>query len=241
MEEPRSPSLGQVVRKAIEAQVAALRVSLPGRIEKYDPATRRANVKPLVRDVYFDMDGVRQADSLPVVTDVPVLFPGGGGYSLTFPVAVGDPCLLLFSDSSLDVWKARGGEVDPLEVRPHDLSNAVALVGLQDFAHATAAHADNVALGKSDGACVELTPAGDVLLHSGGAVDFVALAAKVKAELDAMRSTLASLVAAYNGHTHLIPVYTAPVGTPAPTPPTTSQATPPAPIGLVAASKVKAE
>lgn len=237
MEEPRSPSLGQVVRKAIEAQAAALRVSLPGRIEKYDPATRRADVKPLVRDVYFDMDGVRQAESLPVVTDVPVVFPGGGGSSLTFPVKPGDVCELLFADSSLDVWKARGGEVDPIEVRPHDLSNGVALVGLQDFANVIPAHADNVVLGRHDGARVELLPSDEIHLHAGGNASHVALATMVEAQLDKITADLSELKAA---------IVAAPVA------PTDGGATFkaslvaslsafPTTLGSVAASKVKAE
>jgi hypothetical protein len=165
----REPSLVEVLRIWEAAHDARLRVCLPGRVERYDATQRRADVKPLLKASYVDAAGARRADSLPVVPSVPVVFPGAGGFTLTFPVQPGDTVLLVFADESLDRWLARGGEVDPGEVRPHDLSNAVALVGLQDFAHALAAHADNVVLGKSDGARVELTPSGNVVLNGGTA------------------------------------------------------------------------
>lgn len=227
----REPTLGEVIRRALDAHDARLRVGLPGRIERYDAATKRADVKPLIMGAYVDSDGDRHAESLPVLTDVPVLFPGGGGFFVTFPVAVGNVCELRFADASLDHWKAKGGEVDPLEDRPHDLSNAIAIVGLEAPANATPAHATHAVLGKSDGARVELTPGGEVLLHAGGVVDFVALAAKVESEITAIRDYVAA-------HTHLV----ATTGTAAAQTGTAASPTPPpALVGSVAASAVKAE
>lgn len=227
----RTPTIGEIIRRAVDAHDARLRVCLPGRIERYDASRRMADVKPLVMGSYVDAAGVRRTESLPVLTNVPVLFPGGGGFFVTFPVAPGDVCELRFADASLDRWKAKGGEVDPVEDRPHDLSNAVALVGLESPAQATPAHATNAVLGMPDGARVELTPGGDVLLTSGGAVDFVALASKVEAEIKALRT-------AFNAHGH--PVST--TGTAAAQTGATTGITGAAgPVGSVAASKVKAE
>ncbi len=125
----RSPSLAQVLRTAIERQSRALRVSLPGRIERFDAATQLADVAPLLQEFSIDEEDNDQIETLPVVTGVPVQFIGGGGFAETFPVAAGDPCLLVFSDRSLDEWISRGGVVDPVDVRRHDLSDAVALLG----------------------------------------------------------------------------------------------------------------
>ena len=237
----RTPTLGEVLRRALDARDARLRVSLPGRIERYDATRRMADVKPLVMGSYVDAAGVRHAEPLPVLTNVPVLFPGGGGFFVTFPVAVGDVCELRFADASLDRWKAMGGEVDPVEDRPHDLSNAVALVGLESPAQATAAHATHAVLGMPDGARVELTPGGDVLLTAGGAVDFVALAAKVEAEIAALRNTVNSLVTAHNNHVHITTATIGASTVPGVISPTASPADPPASVGSVAASKVRAE
>lgn len=127
----RSPSLALVLRTALERQARALRVSLPGRIEKFDAATQLADVAPLLQESVRDEEDSEQIETLPVIAGVPVQFVGGGAFAATFPVEPGDPCLLVFSDRSLDEWIDRGGLVDPIDVRRHDLSDAVALLGLR--------------------------------------------------------------------------------------------------------------
>lgn len=124
-------SLPDVIRKALDVFAGDLHVGGPGRIETFDAATGLASVKPLVRDV--GADGVTR--SVPVVCNVPVQFPGAGSFRVTFPVKPGDPCFLIFSDRSLDVWIAQGGEVDPVDPRRHALSDAVAILGVTDAAH----------------------------------------------------------------------------------------------------------
>src|SRR6266540_2967325 len=124
-------TLPDVIGRALEIFSGDLHVGGPGRIVKFDPATGLADVKPLVQDP--GPDGVTR--SVPVICNVPVHFPGAGGFRLTFPVAVGDPCFLLFADHSLDVWIAKGGEVDPGDPRRHSLNDAVAILGITDAAH----------------------------------------------------------------------------------------------------------
>lgn len=127
----RSPSLAEVLRLALERQSRALRVGLPGRVERFDAANQLADVTPLLQETAFDESGNETLESLPVLTNVPVQFVGGGGYALTFPVAAGDPCWLTFSDRSLDEWIDRGGVVDPVDLRRHDLGDSVALLGVR--------------------------------------------------------------------------------------------------------------
>jgi len=122
-------SLGELINRGLAAQAQGLRVMLPGKIDSFDPATQKANVKPLLFESYVDANGVEKSESLPVVPSVPVVFSRGH----TFPVSAGDTCMLLFCDRSLDVWLARGGDVDPLDVRRHDLTDAVAIMGLRPF------------------------------------------------------------------------------------------------------------
>jgi hypothetical protein len=121
----RTPSLGEIIRRALDARLAGVHVALPGRIEKYDAAKQKADVLPLVK--------TPEGESMPVVCNVPIVFPGSGGFRITFPVKKGDVVLLVFSDRSLDIWKSEGGEVDPRDTRQHALSDAVALVGLRSF------------------------------------------------------------------------------------------------------------
>jgi hypothetical protein len=127
---------------------------MPGRVETYDPATQRASVAPLVKDVEVDDEGARTARDFPVITGVPVVFPGAGGFRVTFPVQAGDLVLLVFSDRSLDKLLASSGAeaVDPIDPRQHDLSDAVAIPGLHTFGSPLAsAPTDGATIGAEGG------------------------------------------------------------------------------------------
>ncbi len=127
----RQPDLTDVFERAFTKQIAGLRVAMPARIERYDAAKQVVDVAPALKERTENETGTFDVEALPILRNVPVQFPGGGGFALTFPVAVGDECLLIFSDRSLDVWKSKAGQVDPVDVRRHDLSDAVALLGVR--------------------------------------------------------------------------------------------------------------
>lgn len=68
----------------------------------------------------------------PVFPKVPVMFPGGGGGALTFPVAADDPCLLVFLDRDFsDWWTSAQTGLPPRSARLHDPSDAICIVGLR--------------------------------------------------------------------------------------------------------------
>lgn len=74
-------------------------------------------------------DGEKQAAKLPLLLDCPVVFPRGGGCTLTFPVKAGDECLVVFSARCIDAWWQSGGIQLPMELRMHDLSDGFVMVG----------------------------------------------------------------------------------------------------------------
>lgn len=152
LSETASPTLATVLRAAVKAQLSQARVALPARVESYDASTQQATVQPLIYEGYQDETGERQAERLPVVTGVPVVFPGSGGFRVTFPVAVGDTVLLVFASSSIDRWLALGGEVDPIDDRRHNISDAIAIPGLHSFASPLAnAPTSTMSLGNDNG------------------------------------------------------------------------------------------
>src|SRR5262249_11851944 len=118
----RDKTLAEIIRNFVKAGTGALRVALPGRVEQYDATKQSVDVAPLLKNPFEDQTGALQTESLPVVPGVPVIFPGGGGFRITFPVAAGDTGLLVFSDRSLDRWLAGdGSEVDPVLLNQHHL------------------------------------------------------------------------------------------------------------------------
>jgi hypothetical protein len=119
-------SADEAAAASVENRLKDLHTCLPGIIDRFDPETQTASVQPAIKRIFTERGTV----DLPLCMDVPVSFPGGGDFFLTFPVKPGDECLLLFSERCIDAWHFEGGTQPPEEFRLHDLSDAIALVGL---------------------------------------------------------------------------------------------------------------
>ncbi|HIF5761049.1 TPA: Gp138 family membrane-puncturing spike protein [Raoultella ornithinolytica] len=117
-----------------QAIMSAMRVSIPGIIQSFDPDAVTAVVQPAIKGVEHDESGAEVSVSLPLLVDVPVVFPRGGGCTLTFPVKEGDECLVIFADRCIDFWWQSGGIQEPVDGRMHDLSDAFCIVGPQSQA-----------------------------------------------------------------------------------------------------------
>lgn len=115
----------------IEGRLKDLHTCLPGIIASFDPDTQTASVQPAIKRIFTEKGAV----NLPLCVDVPVAFPGGGDFFLTFPVKAGDECILMFSERAIDNWHASGGTQTPAEYRLHDLSDGIAIVGLNSQPH----------------------------------------------------------------------------------------------------------
>lgn len=202
----RNPGLDDVIETALEERMSDLYIALPGVVQAYDATTQKVSVAPSAKVAHTDEDGRRVVQALPVVTGVPVMFPGGGGFTVTFPIAVGDTVLLVFANASLDKWKSGAGgsgAVDPEFYSRHPISDAIAIPGLRNFRNArSSVPTDHVRIGV-DGAAAQGAALGDV----------------VKGVLDGIRTI-------FNAHTHTCPAGTsAPPATPVSSVPTIASAT----------------
>lgn len=130
----QTPKLEEVIEMAIDERLDQVYTAMPGRVEDYDAQLQSVSVKPLVRYEHIGEDGGRYADSLPVVGGVPVVFPGAGAFSITFPIEPGTTGLLVFANCSLDQWLSLGDEVNPASDRRHSIADAVFIPGLRPFA-----------------------------------------------------------------------------------------------------------
>ena len=108
---------------------------MPAVVESYDARLQRANVQITVKSSSIREGGERQAETVAVINAVPVLHAGGGGFRAVFPVTRGDTVLVVFASRSIDQWLTKGGIVDPAFDHHHDVSDAIAITGLRDFAH----------------------------------------------------------------------------------------------------------
>lgn len=223
-----TPTLAQVILEAVEARLVDVNTAIPGKIVSYDHATQTASVQPCIRRKYTDGTIV----DLPVINKVPVQFPRGGGFFVSLPLKKDDPVLLVFSQRALDVWKEKGGVVDPADPRKFHISDAYALAGAGAAPDAFTNTDPNKLVIAHKGGTAEIhmgddgkvsIKAGELHLGDHSASEFVALKSKVEARLSAIESALNSLGSTYNGHTH---IFIDPVSGPAPTNPTLSLSTP---------------
>ena len=197
----RQPALAELFAVAAESNALDIHTSIPCKVVKYDESKQLVDCKPTVKRGYLD-EGEKQAvESLPVVTNVPVHFPGGGGFAFTFPIAVGDPGVLNFFECSVDRWlSGDGSEVDPEIYHAHARTDAYFTPGVRPTKAALKAASKSEAWigtdGADDGSHVKIhLEAGTITIGDKLGSDYVALAAKVKAELD-------KIVVAHNTHKH---------------------------------------
>lgn len=110
-----------------------------GTIQTFDPVTQTCSVqfnyqKVLKKASSTAPNPTSYVDIIipyTMLIRVPVIVLGGGGSYLTFPISVGDTCIVMFVDRDIDLWLELGGTQNPPNTeRLHDLSDGVALVGL---------------------------------------------------------------------------------------------------------------
>ena len=118
-------NIAAVLRFAFQQLSKNIYTVMPGAVTAYDAASRRASVQPSI-DVETT-DG--RLIARPVIDNVPVLQPTGGGYSVRLPVAEGDLVLLLFPMRGLGNW---------LDDTAAGADRAAPTGGLMDGQHAVA-------------------------------------------------------------------------------------------------------
>lgn len=119
----------------IDNKLMDVHTALPAIIISFDPEKRTVSAQPAIQRVFSEGEGKAGADNLPPCVDVPVVFPTGGGYEITFPVNTGDECLLMFAERCIDSWFETGQPSEPADFRQHDLSDAFAIVGVRSLAN----------------------------------------------------------------------------------------------------------
>lgn len=112
-----------VTAEAIDTALGNLRVATPGRVVAVGKGT--VDVQPLVKIKTATGD-----DSAPLLVGVPTVQPAAGGFTITFPIAIGDTVLVVFQDRAIDGWADKGEEGTQVEYRAHHPSDAIAIIGL---------------------------------------------------------------------------------------------------------------
>ncbi len=127
----RAPDPVEAQRRREDNLSASIRVAIPAKIVEWFPEKQTITAQPLIREKIKDLlTGAIAWMELPQLHDVPVSFPQGQNFCLTFPVEVDDEVLIVFNDLSIESWQELGEIQNWVDKRRHDLSDGIALLGV---------------------------------------------------------------------------------------------------------------
>ncbi|MBZ5673716.1 MAG: phage baseplate protein [Acidobacteriia bacterium] len=168
------PSLEAILQSHKREVLKAVNCARVGVIKAFDPTKQTATVMIAQQQVTsISPEGVRTIQEYPLLLVVPVVFPAGGGFTLTFPIAEGDECLVIFNDREIDNWLTTGPGSTPTTSRVHDLSDGMALVGLRSNPRALAGVSTTTVQLRSDD-FTGVTGTGEVVEVGSGKIRLIA-------------------------------------------------------------------
>lgn len=190
----QTPTLAELLKQAIENCLLDIHTALIAQVESYDAKKQQVNVSPILKRSLKSLDGRQISEQLPMLCDVPVLFPRAGGYFISFPIQPGDFVQIVFNESSIDEWLVDGASGFDFSER-FTLQGGVAIPGIYpESKPINGAHEKNFVAGKEDGLQIHIDDQ-KIRLGSADAREALAIASAVKAELEKIKS-------AFNDHVH---------------------------------------
>ena len=134
-----TPTLQELIKAAFDHEISNIHTALPGHITKYNSKLQKADVMPNIQKKYNG-----KVTDMPIITNVPIVFPRSSEAFIKFPLKVDDGVLLIFSERSLERWLSVGGIVEPGSNRKFDISDCIAIPGLFSFANPIPDNSDNL-------------------------------------------------------------------------------------------------
>ena len=119
--------------------VMRLNTSIPAIINAFDAATQTVSATPAIKAKYINPEnGEVSYLQYPMLTNIPRAITRGAGVEITYPVTVGKPCTLIFSQRSIDNFLLEGGIANPVDgtdptmaiIRCMDLTDAMCFPGV---------------------------------------------------------------------------------------------------------------
>lgn len=154
-----------IIRNSIYSILNNVHTCMPGIIVSYDASTNKAIVQPALNKNF-----VAGEMEMPILENVPIIFPSSGNFNMSFPVNSGDYVLLLFSERSIDLWLNTGGQVTPNDRRKFDLSDAIAIPGLKPFNSDFSYNNGNDFSINFNGSSILIKPDGSVVINTSSTI-----------------------------------------------------------------------
>ena len=132
-----------VLNKHLSSKLIDLHTALPGVVQKYYSESQRADVQIAIKRKKSDGEEAL----IPVLPEVPVMFPRNSNSIFHFPLAEGDTVLVVFNERDCDNFRSSNQLLPPATSRKFHLSDAVCIPGFnRDTDQANIADATAVSL-----------------------------------------------------------------------------------------------
>ena len=160
------------IRYGLDGRQAVMWTALPAIVTSVSFSAMTLECQPTIQGMVTASDGSQSPVNLPMLVDVPIVFPSAGGFTLTFPIKIGDEVLVIFASRCIDAWWQQGGIQPPMELRMHDLSDGFAIPGPKSQPKVIGSiSSSNAQLRTNDGVCyLEITPSGGINLKAPSGV-----------------------------------------------------------------------
>lgn len=120
----------EAMQLILDGRQVGIWTALPCIVRSINFSTMTISAQPAIQAGVSDENGNVKLVNLPLLLDVPIVFPSAGGFTITLPIAVNDEVLIVFSSRCMDSWFQSGGyENAPMESRMHDLSDGFCIPG----------------------------------------------------------------------------------------------------------------
>ena len=199
----RVKELDEVILSGVNRILSNVNTALPGTVKTYNFNNQTAEVDI---DIKKKVGGVFK--NIPTLVSVPVFFPQGGVFSVTYPLKSGTKVLCIFCQRSIDDWK-EDVTADPKQSRKFNLSDAFALpMGHTKATPIPEADENNMVIGTAAGQ-IHIQPNGNIFLHSKTATQPYVLGSVLDTFLNAFK-------AIFDAHTHISAAPGSPTAVPVP-------------------------
>lgn len=108
---------------------AGIWTAMPGILQSFNAAAMTCEVQAAIQAQIKTPTGLWLNTTISVCEDVPVIFPGGGDFFLSFPLVAGNEGLIVFAQRCIDAWWQQGGVQNQAELRMHDPSDGFFIPG----------------------------------------------------------------------------------------------------------------
>lgn len=115
----------ELIQRALESRIGDVFTQLPGRVHAFYGRTVDVEIV-ITRPIKTEAGEIKQED-FPILPNLIICYPSGGGFSITWDLAKGDHLVVLVMTYALTTWRKTLDISAPGDLRLHHLANSVAL------------------------------------------------------------------------------------------------------------------